>query len=172
MTDIRNAVAAGKIVTTSEKSINFNGWKGSGYIITDPSTGSGAYMISGGLNGGFILGVGIGGAISTIGIFLALNALALTAIPTFILFFGLVLALLSAMLILVGLAMVLSDNADMDWACFVSGLGVGLALGGVSTVLGITVNLLSRTITAIGLGIMFANFFPSFPTYPQCLGYA
>jgi lipase chaperone LimK len=47
ITDIRNAVASGKIVTTSEKSISFNGWKGSGYIIIDPSTGSGAYMISG-----------------------------------------------------------------------------------------------------------------------------
>ena len=34
ITDIRNAVSAGKTVTTSEKSINFNGWKGSGYIIT------------------------------------------------------------------------------------------------------------------------------------------
>lgn len=54
ITDIRNAVASGKIVTTSEKSISFNGWKGSGYIIIDPSTGSGAYMISGGLNGGFL----------------------------------------------------------------------------------------------------------------------
>ncbi|MDH0031747.1 MULTISPECIES: hypothetical protein [unclassified Acinetobacter] len=52
ITDIRNAVSAGKTVTTSEKSINFNGWKGSGYIITDPNSGSGAYMISGGLNGG------------------------------------------------------------------------------------------------------------------------
>lgn len=53
--DIRNAVAAGKVVTTSEKSINFNSWKGSGYIILDPNTGSGAYMISGGLNGGAVL---------------------------------------------------------------------------------------------------------------------
>ena len=54
ITDISNAVAAGKVVTTSEKSITFNGWKGSGYIILDPNTGSGAYMISGGLNGGFL----------------------------------------------------------------------------------------------------------------------
>lgn len=54
ITDISNAVASGKVVTTSEKSINFNGWKGSSYIITDPNNGSGAYMISGGLNGGFL----------------------------------------------------------------------------------------------------------------------
>lgn len=59
ITDIRNAVAAGKVVTTSEKSINFNGWSGSGYIILDPNTGSGAYMISGGLNGGIVFGLGL-----------------------------------------------------------------------------------------------------------------
>ncbi|MCH7311201.1 transglutaminase domain-containing protein [Acinetobacter sp. ANC 4805] len=53
-TDVRNAIAAGKIVTISQTKINFNTWNGSGYIITDPNTGSGAYMISGGLNGGAI----------------------------------------------------------------------------------------------------------------------
>ncbi|WP_180169699.1 hypothetical protein [Acinetobacter sp. YH12021] len=57
--DIRNAVAAGKVVTTTEKSINFYGWQGSGYIILDPNTGSGAYMISGGLNGGFAYFMGV-----------------------------------------------------------------------------------------------------------------
>lgn len=53
-TDVRDAVAAGKIVTISQTKINFNTWSGSGYIITDPNTGSGAYMISGGVNGGAI----------------------------------------------------------------------------------------------------------------------
>lgn len=52
--DIHNAVAAGKIVAVSEKSIKLHNWQGSGYIIIDPNTGSGAYMISGGLNGGWI----------------------------------------------------------------------------------------------------------------------
>lgn len=49
--DIRNAVYAGKIVTTHTSKINFNGWIGEGYIITDPQTGAGAYMIAGGGNG-------------------------------------------------------------------------------------------------------------------------
>ena len=57
ITDISNAVSSGKVVAISEKSINFKGWEGSGYIITDPNTGSGAYMISGGLNGGFLDGL-------------------------------------------------------------------------------------------------------------------
>lgn len=53
--DIRNAVHAGKTVTTHEAQINFNGWIGEGYIILDPNTGAGAYMIAGGGNGGELI---------------------------------------------------------------------------------------------------------------------
>ncbi len=53
--DIANAVNAGKVVTVSKTNINFNGWIGCGYIITNPETGAGGYMISGGSNGGDLL---------------------------------------------------------------------------------------------------------------------
>lgn len=53
--DIKNAVNAGKVVTVSKTNINFNGWNGCGYIITNPETGAGAYMISGGTSGAMIL---------------------------------------------------------------------------------------------------------------------
>ena len=52
--EIRNSVNAGKVVTTHEQSINFNGWVGEGYIILDPETGAGAYKIAGGGNGGVL----------------------------------------------------------------------------------------------------------------------
>lgn len=52
--DIQNAVNAGKEVTVSKTDITFNGWTGCGYIIVDPTTGAGAYMISGGMNGAAI----------------------------------------------------------------------------------------------------------------------
>jgi hypothetical protein len=52
--DITNAVNAGKTVTVSQGNINFNGWIGCGYIITDPDTGAGAYMISNGTNGAML----------------------------------------------------------------------------------------------------------------------
>ena len=52
--DILNAVNAGKKVTVSKSNITFNGWTGCGYIITDPVTGAGAYMISGGQSGAMI----------------------------------------------------------------------------------------------------------------------
>lgn len=45
---------AGKVVTTHEQAINHIKWHGSGYIITDATTGMGAYMISGRFNGGDI----------------------------------------------------------------------------------------------------------------------
>jgi hypothetical protein len=53
--DIINAVNAGKEVTVSRTNINVNGWIGCGYIISDPLTGAGAYMISGGTNGAIVL---------------------------------------------------------------------------------------------------------------------
>ena len=43
---------AGKEVTFHEKSINAHGWTGVGYIIVDPDTGAGAYLIEGKGNGG------------------------------------------------------------------------------------------------------------------------
>lgn len=51
-TDVQNAVQAGKVVTVSERNIQLNEWNGVGYIVLDPSTGAGAYLISGGLAGG------------------------------------------------------------------------------------------------------------------------
>ncbi len=51
--DIANAVNAGKEVTVAKTNISLNGWSGSGYIVIDPITGAGAYMISGGLSGGW-----------------------------------------------------------------------------------------------------------------------
>ena len=50
--EIRNAVNAGKEVTVHEKSINKHGWKRFGYIVIDPETGAGSYLIEGGGNGG------------------------------------------------------------------------------------------------------------------------
>ncbi|ELA09178.1 hypothetical protein MOMA_02185 [Moraxella macacae 0408225] len=51
MNDIRNAVNAGRIVTAHERNISVKGWSGSGYIIIDPYTGAGAYLIGGGVDG-------------------------------------------------------------------------------------------------------------------------
>lgn len=53
ITDIRNGINAGKTVTVHDTQITLNGWSGTGYTILDPESGAGAYMIGGGLDGGF-----------------------------------------------------------------------------------------------------------------------
>ena len=58
-TEISSAVNAGQIVTTHQADITVDGWTGAGYIISDPLTGSGAYKISGGANGGGIVATAV-----------------------------------------------------------------------------------------------------------------
>lgn len=50
--DIRNVVGAGKEVTIPKSYITRNEWTGTGYMVRNPDTGEGAYMISSGLAGG------------------------------------------------------------------------------------------------------------------------
>lgn len=52
--EIKNAIKAGKEVIFHEKAISAHGWSGHGYIIVDPETGAGAYLIEGKGNGGFL----------------------------------------------------------------------------------------------------------------------
>lgn len=51
---VRSAVIGGNIVTIPAENITIGNWNGTGYIVLDPATGAGSYMISGGLNGGEI----------------------------------------------------------------------------------------------------------------------
>jgi len=50
--DINRAVSQGKTVLTAERNMDLGPWVGTGYIIHDEATGAGAYLLSGGLNGG------------------------------------------------------------------------------------------------------------------------
>ncbi|MFQ5814373.1 MAG: hypothetical protein ACE5I2_14445, partial [Anaerolineae bacterium] len=52
LNDVRNAVAAGKQVLIPQENVPLLNWNGVGYIILDPQTGAGAYLISGGIAGG------------------------------------------------------------------------------------------------------------------------
>ena len=49
---IINAVNSGKVVIAPQREITHYNWTGAGWIVLDPETGAGAYMISGGLAGG------------------------------------------------------------------------------------------------------------------------
>jgi hypothetical protein len=54
MSEISLALTAGKEVITHTNQISVPGWTGAGYVILDPSTGDGAYKISGGSNGSIL----------------------------------------------------------------------------------------------------------------------
>lgn len=53
--DIRAAIGNGDVAIIHERPIDCQGFFGSGYILLDPETGSGAYKISGGSNGSLFL---------------------------------------------------------------------------------------------------------------------
>jgi len=72
ISDIQNAVNAGKEVTVQQREIDFQGRMVAGYLIIDPETGAGAYMISGGSNGAYILL--LWASIMLIGVIIALSA--------------------------------------------------------------------------------------------------
>ncbi len=55
MSEIQASLDAGKEVITHTDEISVPGWTGAGYIIFDPVVGDGAYKISGGGNGGWLL---------------------------------------------------------------------------------------------------------------------
>jgi hypothetical protein len=52
--DISTALGVGKTVIVSQTAPDSLDWSGTGYVILDPDTGSGAYLIKGALNGGEI----------------------------------------------------------------------------------------------------------------------
>ncbi len=50
--DVVNSVNAGKTVTVPQRAFQYLDWSGVGYLVLDPVTGAGGYLISGGLAGG------------------------------------------------------------------------------------------------------------------------
>jgi hypothetical protein len=73
--EIRNAVLTGKVATAHERPVDFVGGTNTGYLLIDPETGGGAYLIESGASGGVLQTVisallALAGAISSIGEFL------------------------------------------------------------------------------------------------------
>ena len=75
--DIRNGINAGLTATIHQQPVNIGGWIGTGYTLTDPETGAGAYRIGNGQNGaagffGFVLVMSIL-MLSTLALIIALD---------------------------------------------------------------------------------------------------
>ena len=123
--EIRNAVNAGKEVTVHEKSINKHGWKGFGYIVIDPETGAGAYLIEGSGNGAWLAGL-IFGVLLGLEFSIFVASAALAAIGP-----SIVIALVSALAIVIttAIAAAVLHSYQLDkkaGECFLGGLAFGL----------------------------------------------
>jgi len=134
--DIQSSVNAGKYVITHTDNVSVPGWSGAGYAVIDPLTGSDAYMISGGENGGWVeLAAILGSAAFLLGV-------SSVSIEAFILgslilgplgpFFA-VLTIISAMVAIVYSTFLLSSNNQLDRSIF---FGVIDSLFGIITILG------------------------------------
>jgi hypothetical protein len=89
MSEISQGLAAGREVIAHTDRISIPGWSGEGYIIYDPITAAGAYKITGGSNGAFL--VFVGALVLVVGLFFATNVGLLFALP--VLFTGAIAAL-------------------------------------------------------------------------------
>ncbi len=79
----------GYTVTVHEREVSVPGWTGTGYIVIDPVTGDGAYLISGGGNGGWFewIDIKIASFLSLLGRLGPLSAKLLNTLGTFVKFF-------------------------------------------------------------------------------------
>jgi Transglutaminase-like enzymes, putative cysteine proteases len=130
--DIKNAINAGKVVTVSKTNISFNGWNGCGYIITNPDTGAGAYIITGGGNGAMLFGVSV------------IISLFLLAIGT-----PVMLALIASLFM--GVMTSMANSKEINWASTLIGLFAGSGSTSLLTLL------LSPQILAMPISVIAAS---------------
>ncbi|HDR46806.1 MAG TPA: hypothetical protein ENN94_03795 [Geoalkalibacter subterraneus] len=128
--EIRQAVMAGKEVITHMDPIAIPGWKGAGYVITDPETGAGAWKIGGGLNGGLgpfgalLTGVAQGAAAAAM--LIALGAAIATLGPLGALAAVLLITLVLLPILLIEIAYANTVfTSDAEQACLVIGRVTG-----------------------------------------------
>ena len=127
---VQQALEAGQEVTIHQRPVLQDGWAGAGFVLLDPETGAGRYLIEGGGNGGR-LALAFGGALICV---------------TSMFFFGVtILALWSFFWVLAG-ALAFSDpsqgGSGFDWSAFLDWGGLALSVltipgGGLVAILGL-----------------------------------
>jgi hypothetical protein len=141
-TDIRNSVNAGMEVTAHEAAVDFYGSSQVGYIVIDPETGAGGYLIGGGENGGVLIAIELaltGGAVVSTALVASLNFTQAA--------FHMVVVLSSAIaLISRGAEIILHNTKDQDTACKVFQGAVANAIGGFIGGLKVLISLFSAVV--------------------------
>ena len=128
--EIQSAIQAGKEVTFHERGINSHGFSGYGYIITDPETGAGAYMIEGKGNGawfaGFAQGVSFAATVAMLGIVAGASIGTLGVVGGIIA--SMILAAILFTIHLIVLEIVVRGMSEDELSCYNGGFGAGGAI--------------------------------------------
>ncbi len=119
---VQQALDAGYEVTIHERPIAKDGWTGAAFLVIDPATGAGGYIIDGGSNGAFFAGVAIG---------FALAALVAGFLTTGLLAAPL-LGILGALLVHFLVLSLLYYQTPEQRSCLVGGVLWGLGIGAVA----------------------------------------
>lgn len=128
-------MAAGKIVTISQTTVTQFGWTGSGYIILDPATGAGAYMIAG-ADGGIAFGLGLATSsviAAIIAGLLGLGGVSFGVAATAPFLLGLFVPLLIFFFMLMAVIFYANKDDDQFVSCFIGGFAMN-AVGFVGVV--------------------------------------
>jgi len=171
--EIRASVAVGKVATVSQNNITVGSWTGVGYIIADPETGAGAYRISGGENGGYVVGlaIGFGAGMFILGSMVELSSTGGAALPLLAPLLEALIIVMTGALIYIMVLSALSDNPSMVAGCFLSGflLGLDLALILGPRALKEGWQQLVAILLALIDTVALVNFSSSLPSPGQCL---
>ncbi|MDG4551148.1 MAG: hypothetical protein P9G45_12145 [Candidatus Contendobacter sp.] len=155
--EIKNALATGKEVTVHEKAINAYGFSGVGYIIVDPETGSGAYLIEGGGNGGDLVIPGVLTMIISVMAFIGAGIAGTLTAPFVagLLIYHIILGFFIAglLLILAGIAEGIGDTTSCNFILgFAMTLITGFLLAAVPITFGLIIVAAALT-TVIGISL-------------------
>lgn len=155
---VQSALNAGLEVTIHEEPVNVSGWSGAGFISIDPQTGSGAYTIDGGSQGGvaWLAGFAQGASVAaSIGIIAIVGG---TAIGTLGVVGGVLASIILAAIFfaihMIVLELATRGMSDEELACYNGGFGAGGAITGVaiavfSQILPLAVKVVSEGVSAI-----------------------
>ena len=146
--EIRTALRAGLTVIAHTDNVSVPGWTGAGYIIFDPETGSGAYKISGGANGGVLTCEDTCQQFALLALFIAL-AVILTALTAIIISVFLIYPIIPGVIGALSIATILSHILNG------AGLNAGeqfAILGAIAALLGLAT--IGQVIALIGLLII------------------
>lgn len=164
-TDIINAINAGKLVVVPKANVILNHWTGCGYVVIDLLSGAGAYMISGGTNGGYIehlvdivngwLLIGMSQGYQTI------ELLSVSSIQTFEDFLNALVNLINKMFVV---QCPEGQHAIMDWTCFASAEALDFFPSLSFLLLGLALESRGYLLPAL-ISIAFSAFLFSWPFY-------